>query len=106
MALLDLSLVTRCYTTLLDARIPLYPVWPALTPLVVSAGPPELVNGAHALSFYLYHVREDAHTKAQDSPVNDAVPQRYRPMGLTLYYVMTPRSNLVDVNLRALADQL
>jgi Pvc16 N-terminal domain len=106
MALLDLSLVTRCFITLLSERIPLYPDWPAATPLLVSAGAPDLVNAANALSFYLYHVREDAHTKAQDWPVHDAVPQRFKPMGLTLYYVMTPRSNVNDANLRALADQL
>ncbi|CAG1018928.1 hypothetical protein BURC_03761 [Burkholderiaceae bacterium] len=106
MALLDLSLVTRCFTTLLGGRIPTFPDWPAATPLLASAGAPDLVNAAHALSFYLYHVREDAHTKSQEWPVNDAVPQRFRPMGLTLYYVMTPRSNIVDANLRALADQL
>ena len=106
MALLDLSLVSRCFTSLLSERIPLYPDWPAATPLLVSAGAPDLVNAPHGLSFYLYHVREDAHTKSQDWPVNDAVPQRYKPMGLTLYYVMTPRSNIADANLRALADQL
>jgi hypothetical protein len=106
MALLDLSLVTRCYTTLLGERIPTYPDWPAATPLLASAGPPDLVNGAHALSFYLYHAREDAHTKAQDWPPGDPVPQRFRPMGLTLYYVLTPRSNIADANNRALADQL
>ena len=106
MALLDLSLVTRCFTTLLTERIPLYPDWPAATPLVVSAGAPDLVNAPNALSFYLYHVREDAHTKAQDWPPNDPIPQRFRPMGVTLYYVMSPRSNNNDPNLRALADQL
>jgi hypothetical protein len=106
MALLDLSLVTRSYITLLSERIPMYPDWPAATPIQVSAGPPDLVNGAHGLSFYLYHVREDAHTKAQDWTVNDAVPQRFKPMGVTLYYVLTPRSNLADPGQRALADQL
>ncbi len=106
MALLDLGLVTRCYTTLLGEQLPMYADWPAATPLVASAGAPDLVNAAHALSFYLYHVREDAHTKTQDWGVTDAVPQRFKPMGLTLYYVMTPRSNIVDPNLRALADQL
>jgi hypothetical protein len=106
MALLDLSLVTRCFTTLLGERIPLYPDWPAATPLLASAGPPDLVNGAHSLSFYLYHAREDAHTKAQDWAPGDAVPQRFKPMGVTLYYVLTPRSNITDPNLRALADQL
>jgi hypothetical protein len=74
MALLDLGLITRCYTTLLGERIPLYPDWPAATPLTVSAGPPDLVNGPNALSFYLYHVREDAHSKAQDWPPGDPVP--------------------------------
>lgn len=106
MALLDLSLVTRSFTTLLSERIPLYNAWPGGTALLVSAGAPDLVGGAHALSFYLYHAREDAHTKSQDWQVNDTVPQRFKPMGLTLYYVLTPRSNLADANLRALADQL
>jgi hypothetical protein len=106
MALLNLSLVTRCFTTLLGERIPVYPDWPAATPLLASAGAPDTVNASHALSFYLYHVREDAHTKAQDWPVNDPVPQRFKPMGLTLYYVLTPRSNLADPHQRALADQL
>lgn len=107
MALLDLSLVTRSFITLLRERIPLYPDWPGATPITVSAGAPDVVNGDHALSFYLYHVREDAHTKAADWPVpGDAVPQRFTPMGLSLHYVLTPRSSLADVNLRALADQL
>jgi hypothetical protein len=107
MALLDLGLVTRSFTALLRGRIPLYPDWPGATPIDVSAGAPDLVNGDHALSFYLYHVREDAHTKAADWPVpGDPVPQRFTPMGLSLYYVLTPRSSLADVNLRAMADQL
>lgn len=107
MALLDLGLVTRSFTTLLRERLPLYPDWPGATPITVSAGAPDVVTGDHALSFYLYHVREDAHTKAADWPVpGDPVPQRFTPMGLSLYYVLTPRSSLADVNLRALADQL
>lgn len=106
MALLDLSLVTKCFTTLLAKGIPTFPDWPAAANLLVSAGPPDAVHGPHALSFYLYHVREDAHTKAQDWEVGGPNPQRFKPMGLTLYYVMTPRSNIGDVNLRALADQL
>jgi len=105
MPLLDLSLATQCFTTLLTQRIPLYPDWAAGDVLQVSAGAPDLVQGPHALSFYLYHVREDAHTKGQDWPPGDPVPQRFRPMGVTLYYVLTPRSNLADANLRALADQ-
>lgn len=106
MALLDLSLVTRCFTTLLQERLPTYGEWPAATTLLVSAGAPDLVQGPHALSFYLYHVREDAHSKSQDWGADDRVPQRLRPMGLTLYYLLAPRSNLADANLRAMADQL
>ncbi len=59
------------------------------------------------MSFYLYHVREDAHTKSQDWQAgNDAVPQRFKPMGVTLYYVLTPRSSIADAGNRAQADQL
>jgi len=107
MALLNLSLVTCSFITLLEERIPRYPDWPLNTKINVSAGAPDLVNGDYALSFYLYHVREDAHTKAADCPLpGDPVPQRYTPMGLSLYYVLTPRSSLPDVHKRALADQL
>ncbi len=107
MALLNLSQVTSCFTTLLQQCIPLYADWPAATPVQVSAGAPDLFSAPNGLSFYLYHVREDAHTKSQDWQVaNDAVPQRFKPMGLSLYYVMTPRSNAADVGTRAQADQL
>lgn len=105
MSLLDLSLVTRCYTTLLSSRIPTFKDWPSTASLAVSAGAPESVSGQHALSFYLYHVHEDAHARNQDWGVNDSNPRRFKSMGLTLYYVMTPRSNLSDVHERALADQ-
>ena len=106
MALLNLGLVTRCFTTMLAERIPTFPDWPAMETLLVSGGPPDLVQGANALSFYLYHVREDAHTKSQDWQASDPSPQRFKPMGLTLFYVLTPRSNTTDPNLRALSDQL
>jgi len=108
MALLDLSLVTRCFTTLLGERIPTFADWPgAGTTLLASAGAPDLVHAPFALSFYLYHVREDAHTKSQDWGVaNDPVPQRFKPMGLSLYYLLAPRSNIGDAHQRSLADQL
>ena len=106
MALLDLGLVTKCFTTLLSERIPSFADWPMGETLLVSAGPPDLVQAKHAVSFYLYHVREDAHTKAQDWQVGDSNPQRFKPMGLTLYYVLSPRSNITDPDQRSLADQL
>ena len=108
MALLDLSLVTRCFTTLLAERIPTFADWPGGgATLLTSAGAPDLVQGPFALSFYLYHVREDAHTKTQEwGAVNDPVPQRFKPMGLSLYYVLSPRSNIADAHQRSLSDQL
>lgn len=106
MALLDLGLATRCFTTLLEERIPTFADWPGSATLIVSAGPPDIVSGAHALSFYLYHVRRDAHLEAQDWGAGGPNPQRFKPMGITLHYVLTPRSNIADPHTRALADQL
>lgn len=106
MALLDLSLVTRTLLAILEARLPTYPDWPATATLTASPAAPDAVSASHALSFYLYHLREEAHTKAQDWQVDDAVPQRFKPMGLSLYYLLCPRSNIADVQERALTDQL
>lgn len=107
MALLDLGLVTRTYLTLLEERLPLYPDWPASTPVTVQpAAPDALTTGTHALSFYLYHVREDAHTKAQDWQTGEARPQRFKPMGLSLFYLLCPKSSAPQPRDRALADQL
>ena len=106
MALLDLSLVTQTLVTVLESRLPTFPDWPLATSLTVSPAPPDSVNANHAISFYLYHMRETAHTKAQDWQSNDDVPQRYKSMGLTLYYIMTPRSDITDLEDRAYADQL
>jgi hypothetical protein len=106
MALLNLGHVTRTLLKLLEERLPRYPDWPSNTTLTVSAGPPDAVNGSHALSFYLHHLVEDAHTKSQDWPVDHAMPLRFRSMGLTLSYVLCPRSNAADPSERALIDQL
>ncbi len=107
MALLDLGLVTRTFLTLLEERLPLYPDWPAATPVTVQPAAPEaLTAGSHALSFYLYHVREDAHTKGQDWQTNEARPLRFKPMGLSLFYLLCPKSSSPLPRDRALADQL
>src|SRR5262249_12075179 len=65
-----------------------------------------VTTGSHALSFYLYHVREDAHTKSQDWQTNEERPQRFKPMGLSLFYLLCPKSNAPQPRDRALADQL
>ncbi len=106
MALLNLSLITRTIISLLDARLPRYQEWPGSATLVASPAPPDLVSGDYALSFYLYHVREDPHTKSQDWQVEDDVPLRYRPMGVTLNYLLCPRSSATGVDDRAYNDQL
>jgi len=106
MTMLNLSLVTKTILNLLTDRLPLYPDWPTGATLTASSAPPDSLSGTHALSFYLFHLKEDAHTKSQDWQVSDAVPLRYKPMGLTLNYVLCPRSNASDVADRALIDQL
>lgn len=107
MALLDLGLVTRTLLTLLEERLPLYPDWPAATPISVQPAPPDAITaGSHALSFYLYHVREDAHTKAQDWQTDESRPLRFKPMGVSLFYLLCPKSNAPQPRDRALADQL
>jgi len=107
MALLDLGLVTRTFLTLLEERLPLYPDWPAATPITVSPAPPDtLTTGSHALSFYLYHVREDAHTKAQDWQTDESRPLRFKSMGVSLFYLLCPKSSAAVPRDRALADQL
>jgi hypothetical protein len=113
MALIDLSLVTKTLVGLLATRVRASADWPSGAQpdggaaLEASPGPPDQVNADRALSFYLYHVREDAHTKAQDWEVSDAhVPQQFKPMGLTLYYVMCPRSNMSLIPERTYAEQL
>ena len=106
MALLDLSQVTQTFVTILESRLPAFADWPIASPITVSASPPDSVAANHAVSFYLYHVNETAHTKAQDWQINADVPLRYKSMGLTLYYIMTPRSNITDLQDRAYADQL
>jgi hypothetical protein len=105
--LLDLSLVTRTFLTLLEERLPLYPDWPAATTLIAQPAPPDQVStGTHALSFYLYHVREDAHTKSQDWGTNEPRPLRFKPMGISLFYMLSPKSNAAQPRDRALAEQL
>lgn len=106
MALLDLSSVSSTFTGLLAERLKvLDPTLTVPNELNVSAAAPDVVTGKYGLSFYLYHVREDAHTKSQDWQTDDDAPLRYKPMGLTLYYVLCARSNITDPGDRALAEQ-
>ena len=106
MPLLNIGLVTRTLVNLLTERLPQYPDFPGGATLSVSPAPPDWVSGTHTLSLYLYHVREDAHTKAQDWGIDDPYPLRFKPMGVTLNYMLCPRSNAADFAERAWTDQL
>src|SRR4051812_44386875 len=107
MPLLDIGLVTRTFLSLLEERLPLYPDWPAATPIsVMPAAPDAVTAGSHAMSFFLYHVREAAHTKSQDWAMDEPRPLRFKPMGVSLYYLLCPKSNAAQPRDRALADQL
>ena len=94
MALLNIGQVTETIITILSSKIPTYADWPMATTLTASPAAPDLVNANYALSFYLYHVKEDAHTKSQDWQVNDEYPLRYKSMGVTLYYISVSYTHL------------
>jgi hypothetical protein len=106
MALLNLGHVTRTLITLLTQRLPEYPDFPGGATLTVSPAAPDVVTGTHALSLYLYHVREDAHTKSQDWGNDGDYPLRFKPMGVTLNYLLCPRSSAAVIEDRAFTDQL
>lgn len=113
MALSNLGLISKTLLNVLNLRIRASSDWPTGglpdggAALITSPAPPDLVSEERAVSLYLYHLREDAHTKSQDWEIaNVDIPQQFKPMGLTLYYVLCPRSNLGDVIERTLAEQL
>ncbi|HWV55913.1 MAG TPA: DUF4255 domain-containing protein [Longimicrobiales bacterium] len=87
MALLDLSLVTRALVRVLEEHIAASPAWqprptPSVTPL-----PPDRI-AVNQLGLYLYHVREEPHTRNVADPGLPGTPVRHQPLGLTLYYQM------------------
>lgn len=106
MSLLNLGHVTRTLMNLLTQRLPEYPDFPGGATLTVSPAPPDVVTGTHALSLYLYHLREDAHTKSQDWGNEGDYPLRFKPMGVTLSYLLCPRSSAAVIEDRAFTDQL
>jgi len=103
--LLDLSLVTQTLVNTLRTNIQGSDAWPIGETLTVSPQPPDKLKGAHALGCYLYHARETAHTKAQEWPIDDEAPQRYMPMGLNLYYLVTARSEITDLSQQIYDEQ-
>lgn len=105
MPLLDISLVTQTLINTLKTNVEGFDVWPAGEVLTVSPQPPDKLKGLHTLGCYLYHARETPHTKAQDWPIDDEAPQRYMPMGLNLYYMVSAHSEVVDATQQVFDEQ-
>jgi hypothetical protein len=106
MPLLDVSLVTQALLTLIEENVKKSPAWSAANTLAVSPQPPDKLKGDRTIGLYLYHLREEAHTKSQNWPVDDEAPLRYCPMGLALHYLLTAHSDLVDERQQIFAEQL
>lgn len=111
MPFLDVYHVTQTLKRFLEKRFADSPAWPresdGVTPIGINVSPlpPDKLTGDNTLGLYLYHVSEDAHYKNLPAPGADPPPIRYTPMGLNLYYQLTPRSELKD-ELAAEREQL
>ena len=90
MAILDISLITKAIRRLLEESVKNSPAWKPRSKPTVSVLPPDKLK-AGSLGLYLYHVSEDSHFKNQPPAGTgaDAVPVRYNPMGLNLFYLLT-----------------
>lgn len=105
MPLLDLSLVTQTFMTLIGAHVSASEAWNALNTLSVDPRPPDKLDGDNTLGFYLYHAGEEMKAKNAYIPGVSDNPVRYTPMGLHLYYILTAHSEL-DGAQSALREQL
>lgn len=105
MPLLDLSLVTQTFTTLIRTHVSASDGWNTLNDLNVDPRPPDKLEGENTLGFYLYHVSEEMKAKHAYIPGVSDNPVRFTPMGLHLYYILTAHSDL-DGAQSALREQL
>ncbi|MDI6104115.1 DUF4255 domain-containing protein [Actinoplanes sp. NEAU-A12] len=88
MALLDLSMVTKALTSLVQAHISTSPAWTfGQAPKVTGQPPDKLEPGT--LGVYLYHVTEDGYLKNVAGLGHDPVPVRLVPMAVSLHYQVT-----------------
>jgi hypothetical protein len=94
--LLDLALVTDTLISLIDKWVAASPEHGKVSPLSMSAQPPDKLTGDHTIGVYLYHVVEDAHFKNLPSISDEVPPVRFTPMGLDLYYIVAPHSDMRD----------
>jgi len=106
MAILDISLVTKAIRRLLEESVKNSPAWNPRPDPTISVLPPDKLK-AGSLGFYLYHVSEDSHFKNQPPAGTsaDAVPVRYNPMGLNLFYLLTT-DGIVDEDNKVYDAQL
>lgn len=91
--LLNLSLVTEALVNLIDKYIRASPEGPGIIGLKVSSEPRDKLTGDSTVGLYLYHITEDAHFKNLPGTSADTPPLRYTPMGLNLYYQLSPHSD-------------
>lgn len=96
MPLLDLSLVTKTLTNVIEQVLKASPEAPKYTPLTVSTLPPDRAGGDHTVGLYLYHAEENAAFKNATPPGIDVPPVRFTPLGLNLSYQLTARSDIRD----------
>jgi len=91
--LLDIALVTEAMVNLIDFHVSSSPESGKVTPLLVTAQPPDKLSGDHTIGFYLYHITEDAQYQNIPPISGDEPPVRYTPMGLTLHYQLSGHSD-------------
>lgn len=115
MAIDDVSTVTRALVRLIREAVAIAPAWLPRPAPNVSPRPPDLLE-SEAIGFYLYHAREEAHTKGALPTSPGTPPIRFTPLGLSLHYLLTAKSELeasagpymeqllVGCAMRALAD--
>ncbi len=96
MPTLDVSRVTRTYINLLENYIQSSTAWPPGQNISVVPQPPDTLEGNNTLGFYLYHITEDSHGKNTYRPGLEAVPVRFTPMPLNLFYLLSAHSDLGD----------
>lgn len=111
MPLLDLSLVTGTWHNVIQRRvraglIALNQPASVLSALSVSAIPPDQLTGDATVGFYLYHATESTTLKNLPPPSQDAVPVRYTPMGLELFYQLSAHSAVVGEGGPLMAQRL
>ena len=98
MPLHDIASVTKAIIDLIDLKLrPVLGLPPGTT--ITLPLPPDKMT-ADGLSFFLYHLQENASYKNLPSPGKDNPPVRFAPMGLNLFYQLSaghpPEKELTD----------